>query len=72
VIWAVNWERGQGTISDFWIRAEWDAIIHTRDLCGLRLLVPIPAGEGGAVFGGWFNVSGSPAMAGPGQSELRH
>jgi hypothetical protein len=48
-------KRGQGTISDFGIQAEWDAVTHTRDLGGLRLLVSIPAGEGGAVVRGWFN-----------------
>ncbi len=48
-------KRGQGTISDFGIQAEWDAVTHARDLGGLRLLVSIPAGEDGAVVSGWFN-----------------
>ena len=32
-------KRGQGTICDFGIRAEWDAVIHARDLGGLGFTV---------------------------------
>jgi len=50
----------------------WDTAGHARDFGWLRLFVPIPASEDGVVFIGSFNASGTAAIAGPGERELRH